>query len=84
MIRHVSSSHIVATTNRIEPRAIPITCGVPFPDGEFVCQVDHFDAERDRFPYPDAHFDAVLVWDALEYLAGSSLFPSSRGPRCAK
>jgi hypothetical protein len=30
-----------------------------FPDGEFVCEVDHFDAERDPFPYPDGHFDLV-------------------------
>jgi len=41
---------------------------VPFPDGEFVCQVDHFDAERDRFPYPDAHFDLVIAGEIIKHL----------------
>jgi SAM-dependent methyltransferase len=40
-----------------------------FPDGEFVCHVDHFDAERDRFPYPDAHFDLVIVGELIEHLS---------------
>jgi len=34
----------------------------------FVCEIDHFDAERDRFPYPDAHFSTVLCCELIEHL----------------
>lgn len=38
-------------------------------DGEkFACDVDLFDAEKDRFPYPDGHFDTVLCCELLEHL----------------
>ena len=40
---------------------------VPFADGEFTCQVDHFDAERDRFPYSDGHFDLVIAGEIIEH-----------------
>ena len=39
-----------------------------FPDGEFVCMVDLFNAERDRFPYPDEHFDLVIAGEIIEHL----------------
>ena len=39
-----------------------------FPDGEFACMVDHFDAERDPFPYPDEHFHLVIAGEIIEHL----------------
>ncbi len=41
---------------------------IQFPDGEFSCLVDHFDAERDRFPYADGHFDLVIAGEVIEHL----------------
>ena len=38
-------------------------------DGEtFACEIDHFDAEKDRFPYPDDHFSTVLCCELIEHL----------------
>ncbi len=34
----------------------------------FECEMDLFDAERDAFPYPDAHFDTVLCCELIEHL----------------
>jgi glycosyltransferase involved in cell wall biosynthesis/SAM-dependent methyltransferase len=34
----------------------------------FECEVDLFDAEKDRFPYPDEHFATVLCCELLEHL----------------
>lgn len=35
---------------------------------DFRCDVDLFDAEKDRFPYPDGHFRTVLCCELLEHL----------------
>ena len=38
-------------------------------EGEtFACEIDHFDAEKDRFPYPDAHFSTVICGELIEHL----------------
>jgi len=34
----------------------------------FACEIDHFDAEKDRFPYPDDHFTTVLCGELIEHL----------------
>jgi hypothetical protein len=39
---------------------------VTLASGEFTCDVDLFDAERDRFPYPDGQFSLVLCCEMLE------------------
>lgn len=39
-----------------------------FPDGEFTCLVDHFNVERDPFPYPEGHFDLVIAGEIIEHL----------------
>jgi glycosyltransferase involved in cell wall biosynthesis/SAM-dependent methyltransferase len=36
---------------------------------QFACDIDLFDAERDRFPYPDGHFRTVLCGELIEHLA---------------
>ncbi len=42
---------------------------VRLPSGDtFGCRIDLFDAERDRFPYPDGWFHCVLACEILEHL----------------
>jgi SAM-dependent methyltransferase len=41
---------------------------------EFTCEVDLFDAERDRFPYPDGHFSTVLCCELIEHLKEDPMF----------
>jgi ubiquinone/menaquinone biosynthesis C-methylase UbiE len=33
----------------------------------FECEIDLFDAERDRFPYPDGYFETVLSCEMIEH-----------------
>ena len=43
-------------------------------EGEsFDCYIDHFDAERDRFPYPDGHYATVLCCELIEHLAADPM-----------
>jgi SAM-dependent methyltransferase len=43
-------------------------------DGEvFECDIDLFDAEKDPFPYPDAHFSTVLCCELIEHLAADPM-----------
>jgi glycosyltransferase involved in cell wall biosynthesis/SAM-dependent methyltransferase len=50
-------------TGRIDHRTVTSA------DGEtFTCEIDHFDAEKDRFPYPDEHFSTVLCCELIEHL----------------
>ena len=38
-------------------------------DGQtFECEIDLFNAEKDRFPYPDGHFATVLCCELIEHL----------------
>jgi glycosyltransferase involved in cell wall biosynthesis/SAM-dependent methyltransferase len=38
-------------------------------EGErFECAIDHFDAEKDHFPYPDGHYSTVLCGELIEHL----------------
>ncbi len=39
----------------------------------FECFVDHFDAEKDCFPYPDEHYDTVLCCELIEHLASDPM-----------
>ncbi len=41
---------------------------VHFPDGDFSCDVSHFNAERDPFPYPDEYFELVVAAEIIEHL----------------
>ncbi|MFN0169887.1 MAG: glycosyltransferase [Bryobacteraceae bacterium] len=34
----------------------------------FECDIDHFDGEKDIYPYPDEHFSTVLCCELIEHL----------------
>jgi len=40
----------------------------------FRCFVDLFDAERDRYPYPDGHFETVLACEIFEHMLHDPMF----------
>jgi SAM-dependent methyltransferase len=41
---------------------------------QFTCPVSHFDAEKDFFPYPSAHFSTILCCELLEHLAHDPMY----------
>lgn len=45
-----------------------ITKTVAFPDGDFTCRIDLFDAERDPFPYENGYFDLVVASEIIEHM----------------
>jgi len=50
-------------TGRIDHRTVTSA------EGEtFTCDIDHFDAEKDRFPYADGYFSTVLCGELIEHL----------------
>lgn len=54
-------------------------------DGEkFACEVDLFDAERDRFPYEDGYFATVLCCELIEHLASDPMHLVSEVNRVLK
>ncbi len=50
----------------------------------FECDIDHFDAERDVFPYPDAAFDTVLCCELIEHLFSDPMHMMSEINRILK
>lgn len=50
----------------------------------FTCDVDHFDAESDIFPYPDASFDTVLCCELIEHLPSDPMHMMSEINRILK
>ncbi len=50
----------------------------------FDCSVDLFDAEKDRFPYPDGHFSTVLCCELLEHLPADPMHMMSEIHRVLK
>ena len=50
----------------------------------FECEIDHFDAERDPFPYADASFDTVLCCELIEHLVNDPMAMMSEINRILK
>jgi len=48
---------------RIDHRTVTSAAGETF-----TCEIDHFDAEKDRFPYDDEYFSTVLCGELIEHL----------------
>ena len=51
-----------------EPREKIITLRNPATAEEFVFPMKNVDVERDRFPFPDEHFDVALCCELIEHL----------------
>ncbi len=50
----------------------------------FECDIDLFDAERDRFPYQDEYFDTVLCCELIEHLPSDPMHMMSEINRILK
>lgn len=50
----------------------------------FECCVDLFDAERDRYPYPDEHYNTVLCCELIEHLFADPMHLMSEVNRILK
>jgi len=50
----------------------------------FSCEIDLFDAEKDRFPYPDGHFATVLCCELIEHLPSDPMHLMSEVNRILK
>lgn len=50
----------------------------------FECDLDHFDAESDVYPYADASFDTVLCCELIEHLAADPMHMMSEINRILK
>jgi SAM-dependent methyltransferase len=40
---------------------------IGFPDGDFTCDIDLFDAELDPYPFSDGYFDTVVAGEIIEH-----------------
>jgi SAM-dependent methyltransferase len=50
----------------------------------FECDIDHFDAEKDTYPYSDASFDTVLCCELIEHLFADPMHMMSEINRILK
>jgi glycosyltransferase involved in cell wall biosynthesis/SAM-dependent methyltransferase len=64
---------------RTEHRVVTSAEGEPF-----ACEIDLFDAEKDRFPYPDGHFSTVLCCELIEHLSEDPMHLMGEASRILK
>lgn len=60
------------------------SCAVANDAEQFCCEIDCFDCEVDRFPYPDGYFDTVLCCELLEHLKSDPMHMMSEINRVLK
>ena len=66
-------------SGRVERRTVTSSEGE-----QFTCDVDLFDAEKDRFPYEDAYFSTVLCCELIEHLTADPMHMLSEINRVLK
>jgi len=64
---------------RIDHRVVTSASGETF-----TCDIDHFDAEKDPFPYPDGYFSTVLCCELIEHLFADPMHLMSEVNRILK
>ncbi len=64
---------------RVEHRTVTSSEG-----DEFTCDVELFDAEKDRFPYADSYFSTVLCCELIEHLTADPMHMLSEINRILK